>query len=309
LAARSAYQKRKATETASQSARKRLAARENYQKRKALRTPSQIERQKAIAHEAYLKRKATETPSQAERRKAKVRENYQKRKENTDEPRLVQRRANNTEIQRHRRENESEDVANERRAADRESHRRNRANLTSDQVSQRRQDDRIRYNVRNHNITKFQLHQQYLQRIFTYPDTPCMICHKLLYPKQVHKVTAGSISQHAVSYLPDELKEVDPLLVSSRHKTHLTNSRRDKMPGNAYWNNLDAGEIPEELANLSVYERRLLSRIFLYQNIINLRPSHRARYWNQPTVEGFHTKGWTKIFLVIFRNFLVKIVF
>jgi hypothetical protein len=51
--------------------------------------------------------------------------------------------------------------------------------------------------------------------------------------------------------------------------------------------------------------------LFLIMNNIKqlLIEKSKSQISIESTVEGFHTKGWTKIFLVIFRNFLVKIVF
>lgn len=273
FAAREAYKKKKASETPSQAEQRKQARSENNQRKRASESLSQTERRRAAASEAYQRRKAAETVSQAEQRKAAAREAYQKRKE-----RIVHggpdvnesRKVANTQLQRIRRANETEEITNRRREIDRARHNPrivNESNISSQ-------------------AAKIQLHYQYLQRIFTFPDTPCMVCRKLLYPNQVYRVNAASLSTHAQQYLSDELKDVDPLLVCSRHKTHLTNSRQDKMPANAYWNHMDPGEIPEELSQLNFYERRLLSRIFLYQNIINLTPSHRSRYWNQPALRG-----------------------
>jgi hypothetical protein len=61
----------------------------------------------------------------------------------------------------------------------------------------------------------------------------------------------------------------DVLVLCHRCKTHLS-SKKQTFPSKAYWNNLDPGKIPDELAVCTQVELRLLSRIIPFIKIIKL---------------------------------------
>lgn len=103
-----------------------------------------------------------------------------------------------------------------------------------------------------------------------------------------------------MSYLPEELKEKDILLLCHRCKNHLKNdsNRKEKAdivedteiqdddankkrrktkqnrpllgPTKAYWNLLEPGDIPTELAVLTDIEKRLISRVKCHVQILRL---------------------------------------
>lgn len=67
-------------------------------------------------------------------------------------------------------------------------------------------------------------------------------------------------------YLPEELQEQKKFFGCNRCKTHLKSSKTNG-PATSYWNNLDPGEIPEVMKDLTNPEIRLLSRMLPFIKI------------------------------------------
>ncbi|GFT79643.1 uncharacterized protein NPIL_439901 [Nephila pilipes] len=104
---------------------------------------------------------------------------------------------------------------------------------------------------------------EFYNYIHTFCDQICQICHKLCYPNQVVKFNNSTPKE----YLPRELYDEKVLLVCNRCNTRLR-SKKDNCPSKAYWNNLLAGEIPDEILALTQPELRLLQRIIPYVKVI-----------------------------------------
>jgi hypothetical protein len=68
-------------------------------------------------------------------------------------------------------------------------------------------------------------------------------------------------------YLPDELKIKQNLMLCNRCKLHLSSKKRT-CPPKAYWNNLDPGEIPTEISELTQVEKRLLSHVIAFLKVV-----------------------------------------
>ncbi|KAG5666753.1 hypothetical protein PVAND_014765 [Polypedilum vanderplanki] len=153
-------------------------------------------------------------------------------------------------------------------------------NETSDENFSRLQQDRLRHFERRenetheeHEIRLQRLRIEYAQRmasveefnktINTFCDKNCDICEKKCYPDQV----ANYQNVTPKPYLPIELAEKEVLIVCHRCHTHLKSSKT-QCPSKAYWNNMRPGDIPDEIKALVKAERRLLSRIIPYVNVI-----------------------------------------
>ncbi|GFQ72034.1 ATP-dependent DNA helicase [Trichonephila clavata] len=95
-------------------------------------------------------------------------------------------------------------------------------------------------------------------------DKVCEICTKRCYPNQV---TNHKINLSTASYLPAELTSKGTILLCHRCKKHLT-SKKTSGPAKAYWNNLDPGEVPDAIKQLTQPEQRLLSRIIPFVKIV-----------------------------------------
>ncbi|GFR03235.1 ATP-dependent DNA helicase [Trichonephila clavata] len=95
-------------------------------------------------------------------------------------------------------------------------------------------------------------------------DKVCEICTKRCYP---HQVTNHKINLSTASYLPAELTSKGTILLCHRCKKHLT-SKKTSGPAKAYWNNLDPGEVPDAIKQLTQPEQRLLSRIIPFVKIV-----------------------------------------
>ncbi|GFT42648.1 uncharacterized protein NPIL_347061 [Nephila pilipes] len=106
---------------------------------------------------------------------------------------------------------------------------------------------------------------EFYYSINTFSDQICQICHQLCYPNQVVKFNNSTPKE----YLPGELYDEKELLVCNRCNTHLR-SKKDICPSQAYWNNLLAGEIPDEILALTQPELRLLQRIIPYVKVMEV---------------------------------------
>ncbi|GFQ80750.1 ATP-dependent DNA helicase [Trichonephila clavata] len=84
------------------------------------------------------------------------------------------------------------------------------------------------------------------------------------YPNQV---TNHKINLSTASYLPAELTSKGTILLCHRCKKHLT-SKKTSGPVKAYWNNLDPGEVPDAIKQLTQPEQRLLSGIIPFVKIV-----------------------------------------
>ncbi|XP_063899054.1 uncharacterized protein LOC135119158 [Helicoverpa armigera] len=96
-------------------------------------------------------------------------------------------------------------------------------------------------------------------------DRVCEICTKRCYPNQV---TNCNVNVSASSYLPAELTNKGTILLCHRCKNHLTSKKKTCGPAKAYWNNLDPGEVPDIIKQLTQPEQRLLSRIIPFVKIV-----------------------------------------
>ncbi|KAG5685123.1 hypothetical protein PVAND_014319 [Polypedilum vanderplanki] len=132
-----------------------------------------------------------------------------------------------------------------------------RANETAEEHEARLQERRILYAERKANTEEFN------KTINTFCDKNCDICEKKCYPDQV----ANYQNVTPKLYLPTELIEKEVLTVCHRCHTHLKSSKT-QCPSKAYWNNMRPGDIPDEIKVLTKAERRLLSRIIPYVNVI-----------------------------------------
>ncbi|KAG5666270.1 hypothetical protein PVAND_017605 [Polypedilum vanderplanki] len=140
---------------------------------------------------------------------------------------------------------------------DRLRHERLRLNETPEEHEARLQRLRIEYAQRMTNVEEFN------KTINTFCDRNCDICEKKCYPDQV--ATYQNVTPKP--YLPQELAEKNIIIVCHRCHTHLKSSKT-QCPSKAYWNNMRPGDIPDEIKALTKAERRLLSRIIPYVNVI-----------------------------------------
>lgn len=247
-------------------------------------TATQRKRRLEKARQKYKEKQANETPAARNNRLSK------RRKQNEALPEEVrsQRRERNNLSQSQVRDRETEEQYAARLDQDRESHRSLRENATAEQHSARVEQVREFMTLHRQNATQ----EQYIARIVqdreshrarraqystsveafkiainVYCDKVCDVCNKLCYPNQITRCTP---SNAALSYLPDVLVEKGVLEVCFRCKTHIT-SGKSVHPSKAYWNSLDPGEIPEEISDLTLFEKRLLCRIKAFVRVVRLR--------------------------------------
>lgn len=201
-----------------------------------------------------------ETATQRKRRLEKARQKYLDKKNNE-----------NNEAKRARLDSHSQYEA-QRRAAETPKQRAARLALLRKRKSQycaaetceereiRLEHRRQQRQVLNASCTEFE------KAINKFCDSICEICAKRCYPNQVATFRFPEIKP---SYLPNELKQKNQLLLCRRCKSHVS-SRKTTAPPKAYWNNLQPGPIPDCIKKLSQSEQRLLSRIIPFVKIIKL---------------------------------------
>ena len=113
-------------------------------------------------------------------------------------------------------------------------------------------------------INKECLINAFEKKVYVFADSICEICHKCCYSNQVSKYT---ICNTTPDYMPIELYNNSFLVLCHRCKHHL-NSKNRMYPPKSFWNNLEPGVIPREIAILTQVEVRLLARIIPFLKII-----------------------------------------
>ncbi|GIY52630.1 uncharacterized protein CDAR_584331 [Caerostris darwini] len=84
----------------------------------------------------------------------------------------------------------------------------------------------------------------FMQAINTFCDKICEVYTKRCYQYQISR---WIVDTKTALYLPNELKQRNCLVVCNRCTTHLS-SKKNIAPSKSYWNNLDPGSIPENVA-------------------------------------------------------------
>ena len=110
-----------------------------------------------------------------------------------------------------------------------------------------------------------QITKDFTKRINTFTQHTCEICHKICLPHQVTKYRNGS---QAKPYLPQVLADKAVLEICHRCNTHLKNENNTMHPSTAYWDNLEPGDIPDEIKELTEVEKRMLTRNMLLIKVI-----------------------------------------
>jgi len=116
-----------------------------------------------------------------------------KRRENlTDEQRALERQKDR---ERKRMSQEPLEICRQKA---RERKRKQRQNESEESAKRRREKQRI-YNRELKEGLK--VHKQYIERIWSFPDIPCMICRKLKYKSQLRTVEISSLKEQVLNYL------------------------------------------------------------------------------------------------------------
>ena len=135
------------------------------------------------------------------------------------------------------------------------------ANETDDQRNQR-------LSIRKQNADKRKATvDSFNDEINVFADSICEVCLKRCFPNQC--VNLNTTSCGFPDYLPTELSSKSHLLLCHRCKNHLTSNKRI-FPAKSYWNDLDPGIIPDELASCTQVELRLMSRVIPFIKIIKM---------------------------------------
>ncbi|KAG5680198.1 hypothetical protein PVAND_009723 [Polypedilum vanderplanki] len=208
--------------------------------------------EKVRSHVAQIR--ANETPEEHFSRLEQDRLRQEERRENESVEEHASRLERDRLRQEERRENEKHASRLER---DRLRQEERRENESVEEHEVRLQERRILYAQRVASTTEFN------NFINTFCNKNCDICEKQCYPDQV----ANYQNVTPKPYLPTELAEKNVLLVCHRCHTHLK-TRKTQCPPKAYWNNMRPGDIPDEIKVLTKAERRLLSRIIPYVNVV-----------------------------------------
>ncbi|KAL4706339.1 hypothetical protein ACJJTC_016633 [Scirpophaga incertulas] len=252
-------------ETPDQRAIRLTQVREHMSQLRDNETPDQRVVRLTQVREHMSQLRENETPDQRVVRLTQVREHMSQLRENETPDQRVVRLTQVREHMSQLRENETLDQRVVRLTQVRESMSQFRGGQTPEErgvsLRQNREAHRARRAQYSASIDAFKT------AINTFCDQACDVCNKTCYPNQITRCTP---SNAALSYLPDELVDKGVLDVCFRCKTHLT-SNKNECPSKAYWNSLDPGVIPDEIKDLTLFEKRLLSRIKVFVRIVRLR--------------------------------------
>lgn len=114
-------------------------------------------------------------------------------------------------------------------------------------------------NKRRHSFNK----SDFKKAINIFWDVLCTICKKTQYPQQRFNLDTSKLS----SIVPSDLVELKSIVACSRCTANLS---KRKIPSQAFWYKLVVSPVPEDLANISDIEHRLLSRIIPHLKIIKV---------------------------------------
>lgn len=100
--------------------------------------------------------------------------------------------------------------------------------------------------------------EQFHKDVKDFADTPCYVCHKMLYSKQ--RCILNTSNTRITPHLPNELRDKGNITSCQRCSNNLS---KGKVSSQAYWNNMVVAPVSPCLKSLSDVEKRMLSRTYV----------------------------------------------
>jgi hypothetical protein len=258
---RDAYHKNKANETSEHRAERLAKMKKARQERKTLETVAERDLRLQELKEARKCQFSNETPEQRSIRLKDAADRTASRISNESSSQKTNRLDASRISQSIKRDLESPESRN-RRLQDL----RQRKNLATLNETESQRNERLKALREAQQLIRANV-ENFDQDIHVFAETICEVCTKRCYPNQCAKLNVSNCG--FPHYLPQELLSKDVLVLCHRCKIHLSSNKKT-FPPKAYWNNLDPGKIPDELAVCTQVELRLMSRIIPFIKIIKL---------------------------------------
>ncbi|XP_035663607.1 uncharacterized protein LOC118407256, partial [Branchiostoma floridae] len=276
---RELYKAKKSTETPEQNAERLARERELYKAKKSTETPEQNAERLARQRELYKAKKSTETPEQNAERLARERELYKAKKSTETPEQNAERLARQRELYKAKKSTETPDEKEQRCKKQRTKLQAKREQESPQEKTQRmrnqcdkqRQIKATKY-VKEHSIdymdndseqfkSEFPAFHCYIKQ---QPKYYCIICRKFLFHDQVQNCTNTTIDKIVIRNENDNSSQYH---LCSRCSISL---EKEKPIPNAWTNDMDPGETPACLKELTRMETRLVSLKYTFIKLIVL---------------------------------------